>query len=55
MSRDFDQFLSEAETLISVKTGIHINELPNNDWRAAYENGISPAEAVWIALLTSDQ
>ena len=53
MSKDFEQFLAEAETLISGKTGIHVKELPNNDWRAAYENGISPAEAVWIALLTS--
>ena len=55
MIRDFDQFLSEAEIQISGKTGMHINELPNTDWRAAYENGITPAEAVWIALLTSDQ
>lgn len=48
---DFQRFLAEVNKRLQTHGGVRVRELPNHDWRAAYNEGQKPTQAAHDAML----
>lgn len=43
---DFDQWLSNVDGIVSAQMGLSIHDMRDRNWRDAFEDSLSPEEAV---------